>query len=240
MPKVIVTLAAYNEAENIVPVIAAIRRQGYACIVVDDGSRDGTGRIAEEAGAVVVKHNINLGQGYAFLTGLKTAVRHPGCEIIVSMDADGQHRPEDIPLFVERMERGHADIVIGSRILGGQDVDNPFLRKLMLPYVTRAVSWLSGYRHLTDAMCGFRTFRASSVRRHLAVFDSMLEAQYIAVEMFMRFGKAGLRIEEVPVHIASRRHGFSTKGVLRYGTGILYAAIKTLIDPGPPKGTKHW
>jgi glycosyltransferase involved in cell wall biosynthesis len=230
--KIIATLSAYNEAKNIRPVIAKILDQGYGCIVVDDGSRDATAQIAEEAGAIVVRHPVNLGQGYAVLTGLKAAIRHPGCEIVLEMDADGQHRPEEIRLFVERLEEGNADIVVGSRTLGRHGRDAPFLRRTMLPYVTWGINKLSGYR-ITDAMCGFRAFRASSLMKVLPLLDNMLEPQYLSAEMFIRFGRAGLVIDEVPVQVEQRSSGVSTKGMLRYGTGILKAALRTMIEAKP-------
>jgi glycosyltransferase involved in cell wall biosynthesis len=230
--KVIATLSAYNEAKNIRPVIARIRDQGYGCIVVDDGSRDATAQIADDAGAIVVRHPINLGQGYAVLTGLKAAIRHPECEIILEMDADGQHRPEEIRLFVERMQETKADIVVGSRPLGEHGGDAPFIRRTMLPYVTWGINKLSGYA-ISDAMCGFRAFRASSLMRVLPLLDHMLEPQYLSAEMFIRFGRCGLVIDEVPVHVDSRSSGVSTKGMLRYGMGILKAAVRTVIEAKP-------
>lgn len=228
--RVIATLSAYNEAKNIEPVIARILAQGYGCIVVDDGSRDDTARIAREAGAIVVRHLINLGQGVAVLTGIRAAMTYPDCEIALEMDADGQHRPEEIPLFVEKLDTTHADIVVGSRVLGQHGSDAPFLRRTMLPHVTRAVNKLSGYS-MSDAMCGFRAFRISSLRRVLPLLDQMLEPQYLSIEMYMRFGRAGLKIAEVPVHVDPRASGVSTKGMLRYGTGILKAAMRTILEP---------
>lgn len=233
-PKVVVTLAAYNEAENIPPVIAKIRALGFDCIVVDDGSKDATALVAEEAGAIVCRHKMNMGQGYAFVTGLKLALKL-GYDIIVSMDADGQHRPEEIPRFLERFETTHADVVIGSRVLGQQS-GAPFLRRVMLPYVTAAVNRLSGYK-VSDAMCGFRSFRARPLLRALPMFDAMLEPQYIAVELFIRFGRAGLSIGEVPVSIDPRGAGVSSKGLMRYGMGILKAAVRTMIEV-EPRGQK--
>ena len=229
---VTVTLAAHNEAKNIRPIIEKILAQGYRCIVVDDGSRDETAQVSEALGALVVRHSINLGQGYAVLTGMKVAMRQPDCDIVIEMDADGQHRPEEIRLFVERMQETGADIVVGSRVLGGHRWSRSSPRRIMLPYVTRLINELSGYR-LTDAMCGFRAFRRSSLAKLLPVLDVMLEPQYIAAEMFIRFGRAGLVITEVPVHVDERSSGISTKGLLRYGMGILKAILRTLIEPKP-------
>lgn len=228
----VVTLAAYNEAKNIGPVVAKIVHQGCRCVVVDDGSDDSTAEIAAREGAHVVGHAVNLGQGYALLTGLKVAIEEPGCEFIVEMDADGQHRPEEIPLFIQKLRETRADVIVGSRTLGGASPNAPFLRRALLPYVTWWINKLSGYE-LTDAMCGFRAFRRSSLVRVLPILDGMLEPQYIAAEMFIRFGRAGLAIIEIPVYIDHRNSGVSTKGMLRYGTGIFKSAVRGMIAARP-------
>ena len=225
----VVTLAAYNEAKNIGSLVRKIVGQGFTCVVVDDGSSDATATIAAAEGARVVRHAINLGQGHALLTGLKVAIKQRGCEFVVEMDADGQHRPEEIPAFVQKMRETHADVVVGSRILGAASRNAPLIRRAMLPYVTWCINKLSGYE-LTDSMCGFRAFRRESLSRVLPVLDAMLEPQYIAAEMFIRFGRIGFSIVEIPVHIDQRSSGMSTKGMLRYGTGVLKSAVRAVIE----------
>ena len=83
---------------------------------------------------------------------------------------------------------------------------------------------------MTDALCGFRAFKKESLLKVAPLLDSMLEPQYVAAEMFIRFAKAGLRVEEVPIHLTNRSSGYSYKGTVRYGFGILKAISKTLID----------
>ncbi len=230
MSSVVVTLQAYNEALNIEPVIKQILELGYKCVVIDDGSHDETIRISREAGASVVRHVVNLGQGFAVLTGLKVGVIDPDCEIVIEMDADGQHAPEDLPQFVEKMRNSDADIIVGSRILGTNQPNASFARKTLLPYYTHLVNWLTGFK-LTDTMCGMRAFRTSSLARVEPVLDEMIEPQYMAAEMFIRFSREGFTVEEVPVHIRDRTSGTSYKGMIRYGLGVLKAIFKTLIDP---------
>lgn len=226
--KVLVTLTALNEAANIARVINAVRENGYECILVDDGSSDGTRELSASLGAIVIRHSINLGQGYAVLTSFKAALAED-CDIIIEMDADGQHDPSQIPLFVEKMQKTGADIVVGSRILGSNYANAPFFRRTFLPHFTWIINRLTGYG-MTDSMCGFRAFRKESLAKVEGVLDSMLEPQYLAAEMFLRFARAGLKVEEVPIDLKERSSGGSYKGLARYGFGVLRAITRVLAD----------
>jgi glycosyltransferase involved in cell wall biosynthesis len=226
--KVLVTLTALNEAAHIASVINAIRGDGYQCILVDDGSSDGTHKVSASLGAMVIRHSMNLGQGYAVLTSFKAALEED-CDIIIEMDADGQHDPKQIPLFVEKMQETGADIVVGSRILGSNYANAPFFRKTFLPHFTWIINRLTGYR-MTDAMCGFRAFKKESLAKVEGVLDKMLEPQYGAAEMFLRFARAGLTVEEVPIDLKERTSGDSHKGLIRYGVGVLRAIVRVLAD----------
>jgi glycosyltransferase involved in cell wall biosynthesis len=225
---VVVTLTALNEANNIEKVINSIHKNNYQCVLVDDGSSDRTKQISKSLGAKVVRHCINLGQGYAVLTSFKAALMID-CDIIIEMDADGQHNPDEIPVFLKKFSKTNADIVVGSRILGSNHPDAPLFRKTFLPHFTWIINRLTGYK-MTDALCGFRAFKKDSLLKVAPLLDTMLEPQYIAAEMFIRFAKAGLTVEEVPIHLNNRSSGHSYKGFVRYGFGILKAIIKTLTD----------
>ena len=223
--KVVIIMPAYNEAENIAPVVGDAVARGYRCIVVDDGSTDQTGEIARGAGASVVRHRINLGQGIGVVTGLKAALLESS-DVIVEMDADGQHDPSEVPLFLEALVEGGHDIVVGSRLLGSNHGDAPLLRRLFLPCFTGLINVLTGYR-LTDAMCGFRAFRTTSLRRVANFLDGISEPQYLAAEHFIRLARQGLTATEVPVHLRDRTSGSSTKGTVRYGFGVLKAILRS-------------
>lgn len=235
MKHIIVTISAFNEARNLVSVLEAISRlkiEGYKIrtVVVDDGSKDDTADLARRHGCITVRHDVNLGQGYAVLTGFKMALMLCGPDdIVIEMDGDGQHLPEEIPLFVEKLENGDADIVVGSRILGDTHQNSPFFRRKFLPLYTDLINRLTGYR-LTDSMCGFRAFSAASLMKVDPILNDMLEPQYLAAEMFLRFSRAGLRTSEVPVRLKDREWGVSSKGLVRYGLGVLKAIIKTKFD----------
>src|SRR6266480_5277605 len=112
-PQVWVVIAAYNEAPVIASVVADVKRAGYCALVIDDGSTDATGAIAAEAGGIVVRHSINLGQGAGLQTGIEFALSE-GADVIVTFDADGQHRAADIAVLIDALARG-ADFALGSR-----------------------------------------------------------------------------------------------------------------------------
>lgn len=226
--KILVTLTALNEARNIGNIIKTITANGYQCLLVDDGSSDGTQTIAASLGATVIRHSINLGQGYAVLTSFKAALAED-CDIIIEMDADGQHNPSQIPLFIEKIKKTDADIIVGSRILGSNYERAPFFRKTFLPHFTWIINRLSGYS-MTDSMCGFRAFKKKSLGRVANLLDEMLEPQYLAAEMFLRFAKAGLTVEEVPIALKERSSGKSYKGLVRYGFGVIKAITRVLAD----------
>ena len=223
---VVVTIGVLNEEANLRDVLRKIPER-YDVIIVDDGSKDKTITIARETGAEIVKHVANLGQGFAVITGFKAALLNE-YDVIIEMDGDDQHDPSEIPKFIRKMEETGADIVVGSRIIGTNYDKAPFFRKTFLPYFTWIINKLTGY-NMTDSMCGFRAFRASSLRRVAHIFDDMLEPQYLAAEMFLRFSKEGLTVEEVPMNLHDRGFGLSYKGLFRYGFGVTRAIIRTLL-----------
>jgi glycosyltransferase involved in cell wall biosynthesis len=229
--------AALNEA-------VALRKMAknippnYDLFVVDDGSVDETELVARSAGAKVIRHCVNLGQGYAFISGIKAIITNKIKEYdyIVFLDADGQHNPSEIPMFIEKAKQKNLDVVVGSRILGSNYKGAPFTRKTFLPIYSNIINKLTGYK-MTDSMCGFRAFKVSALKKILYIFDQMLEPQYLASEMFIRFAKEGLTVGEIPIHMRDRTKGRSYKGTIRYGLGVLKAIIRTLVDKNYRKGT---
>lgn len=224
--KVGVTIGVLDEEANIGQVLDRVP-EGYDVLILDDGSTDSTVSIAEKYGAKIISHLTNLGQGFAVITSFKVAILND-YDVIIEMDGDGQHDPLEIPKFIKKMEETGADIVVGSRAIGTNYDKAPFFRKTFLPYFTWIINKLSGY-NMTDSMCGFRAFRASSLQRVAHIFDDMLEPQYLAAEMFLRFSKEGLTVEEVPINLHDRGFGFSYKGLFRYGWGVTRAIIRTLM-----------
>jgi polyprenyl-phospho-N-acetylgalactosaminyl synthase len=189
---VCVVCAAYNEAATIARVVTDLKRSGYQVVVVDDGSTDGTRHVASAADAVVVTHPINLGQGAALQTGIEYALSQ-GFDIIVTFDADGQHRVSDIPRLIEAL--GRADFALGSRFLGHTN-NLPALRRAVLQAATLFTRVTTGLR-LTDTHNGLRAM----TRRGAAMLRLRQNRMAHASEILAEIAKSGLRYVEVPVTI---------------------------------------
>ncbi len=192
-----VVIAAFHEAAVIREVAAEVAAGGWSCVVVDDGSRDDTAARAREAGASVVRHGVNLGQGAALQTGIEYALRR-GALAIVTFDADGQHCAEDIPALVDALATH--DIALGSRFLGKiEGASNS--RKKLLRTATMVSNKLSGLA-LTDAHCGLRAFRAEVAPKLRITQDRMAHAS----ELLAKIKHGALRVAEVPVTVRYTEH----------------------------------
>jgi polyprenyl-phospho-N-acetylgalactosaminyl synthase len=211
-PKVIAVIAAYNEAEAIGPVIQGLAPQVAEIVVVDDGSKDATADVARKAGAVVLRHPINRGQGAALQSGITLALAR-GAGIVVTFDADGQHVAADVPRLVTPVARGEADVALGSRFLGGTSNVPPLRRVLLKGAVlfTRLTTGLS----LTDAHNGLRAFSRRAAETIRIRQDRMAHASEIVTEI----AKHELRFVEIPITVLytdySRSKGQSALGAFR-------------------------
>jgi glycosyltransferase involved in cell wall biosynthesis len=153
----------YNEASVVGNVIEGLRKEFPHVVCVDDGSSDGSQDVARQAGAVVVQHPVNLGQGAALQTGIEYSLQDPDLDCIVTFDADGQHRVVDALAMADRIRSGEADVVLGSRFLDDRTQLTP-LKRLVLR--TAAVqSRLSTGMALTDAHNGLRAFSPNVARQ---------------------------------------------------------------------------
>ena len=189
-----VILAAYNEAAVIAAVISDLQRAGYRVVVVDDGSTDETANIAAKAGALVIEHPINLGQGAALQTGLDFALR-AGAEIVVTFDADGQHRAADIAGLVEALSAQGADFALGSRFLG-DSVNLPHSRRFLLKLATAFTRFTTGLS-ITDTHNGLRAMTRRGARSIQLRQNRMAHAS----EILHQIATSGLKYVEAPVTI---------------------------------------
>jgi glycosyltransferase involved in cell wall biosynthesis len=189
-----VVIAAYNEGAMIARVVADVRRAGYPVVVVDDGSRDDTADIAAAAGAEVVRHPFNLGQGAALQTGIDHALAQ-GAAFVATFDADGQHRVSEIPRLTDALVRERADFALGSRFLG-QAPNLPPLRRLMLQAATLFTRLTTGLQ-VTDTHNGLR----AKTRRGAAALRLRQNRMAHASECLSQIGSSGLRYVERPVTI---------------------------------------
>lgn len=209
-----VVIAAYQEGAVIRDVVAEIVAAGWSVVVVDDGSRDNTAERARLPGVHVLRHRINLGQGAALQTGIDYALRR-GAEVLVTFDADGQHRPEDIAVLVDALV--DAEVVLGSRFLGsieGGDLG----RRAMLRAARFVSNRLSGTK-LTDSHCGLRAFRASIAPKLRITQERMAHAS----ELLTKIASSGARVVEVPITVRYTAHS------KRKGQGSLQA-VRILFD----------
>ena len=224
---VLVCIPALNEAENLPAVIAdvpaTIGVMPTHILVIDDGSTDQTANIARAAGALVVSHPMSSGQGAALQTGYVVAERL-GVDIVVTLDADGQHDPAEMARLVEPIIADQADFVVGSRRMGEtvSESRESRTRDAGITVYTRLINVLGG-TNVSDIANGYRAIRAD--RLSAIVFT---EDQFHNPELLLGAARAGLRVMDVPVTIRPRASGVSKKGPnWRYGLGFLRVMLKT-------------
>ncbi len=192
---VAVIIPALNEAPVIAETVASVRDRFGVIILVDDGSTDDTGDAARAAGARVVRHAVNLGQGAALVTGIKAALTIPRVRYIVTFDADGQHRPEDAQALVERVREGDIDIALGTRFAGSR-VEASWLRRAVLKLAV-AYTKLDTGLPLTDTHNGLRAM-TRAFAQDLEFQDSGMGH---ASDILSHIADSGARWAEVPVQI---------------------------------------
>jgi polyprenyl-phospho-N-acetylgalactosaminyl synthase len=188
-----IVIAAFQEEEVIAPVLRAVAAKHPNVVVVDDGSPDQTATRAVAAGAVVLRHPFNLGQGAALQTGIDYALRR-GAKRIVTFDADGQHCTEDIDVLLSRLDEGF-DIVFGSRFLG-RTQNLPFSRRLLIKLAVIFTFCTTGLR-LTDTHNGLRAMTASTARKIRLRHNGMAHAS----EIFHLTASLRLNFAEAPVTV---------------------------------------
>jgi glycosyltransferase involved in cell wall biosynthesis len=193
--KITAILPAFNEEVSIGSMVLHTKQHADHVIVIDDGSKDRTSEFARLAGAEVIRHPRNLGKGKALKTGFDHVSKN-GCKIIITMDSDGQHDPEDIKKLVAPILTGEADIVNGSRYMSGTDKNTPFYRRIGQNILDGATNLNSGL-HITDTQSGFRAF----AKHTLPAFSFKSNGLAIESEMLMDAANAGFRIKEVDIGV---------------------------------------
>jgi glycosyl transferase family 2 len=222
--KIAILIPAYNEAENVGVVLDQIPAEVCGVrtevLVVDDGSRDGTGDVAAEHGALVARHVTNRGGGAALRTGYRLMVES-GAEIVVTLDADGQHRPDQMERLVKPILDGEVDMAHGSRVLGQAD-RNHFARELGIVFFNRLVSFITR-THVTDCSNGYRAVRTTVLPQLV-----LRQEQFHTSEFMIEAIKRGIPAKEIPITVEQRLHGHSKKpAVFRYGVGFANAIVRT-------------
>jgi len=215
-----VVIPAFREATVLGGVVARLRGVCQCVVVVDDGSRDDTGEAALAAGATVLTHVVNLGQGAALQTGIEYALRQ-GADYIFTFDADGQHSPDSLAIMAETMRTSGADIVLGSRWLGRAE-SMPAFRRLVLRVAVVFTRLHSGLA-ITDTHNGLRLFTRAAAARIQISQARMAHAS----ELLDQIGATGLKYAEAPVTIQyteySLRKGQKLSGAFRVLLDMFYA-----------------
>ncbi len=224
-------IPAYNEAAVIGEVAQNLLKQGYKQIViVNDGSRDNTADILKKIPIVALNHPINRGQGAAIATGIEYCVRQPDCRYIVTFDADGQHRLEDVEAMLKEIKASDVDIVLGSRFLSKKSEKMPVSRKIMLLGATLFLRFLYGLK-LSDAHNGLRLFKVEVARQVMPTVDNFVHAS----EIPYLIKRNRLRYIEMPVTIDYTEYSLSkgqkTSNFLRVGKyTILHKLLSIFFD----------
>lgn len=190
----------YNEATVIADVVEKTREVFPNIVCVDDGSSDGSAALAQAAGAHLVRHPVNLGQGAALQTGIDYALSDPGARYVVTFDADGQHQTADVLTMLDKMRTEDLDVVFGSRFLDGPS-EASALKRLVLKAAVGYTNMTTNTR-LTDAHNGLRVLSRPVAERLDITQNRMAHASEIVHEIgSMRIDGQPLRYGEVPVHV---------------------------------------
>ena len=216
MTHIAVILPAYNEEVAIGSMLLRTKQFADRVILVDDGSTDRTSEVARLAGFEFIRHPTNMGKGAALRTGFEAA---DGADVIVTMDADGQHDPGDIPKLPGAILAGEADVVNGSRYMNGTGKSTPAYRRLGQSVLDKATNLNSGLK-ITDTQSGFRAFSGGVIPS----FRFSQKGFGIESEMLADVANAGLRIKEVEVGV---RYDVdcSTENPVSHGVRVLLRVL---------------
>ena len=216
--KITIGIPAYNEEKNIASIITKLKKITDSIIVCDDGSSDMTSDISKNLGAIVITHKKNMGYGVA-INSIFQKAKELNIDLLVTFDADGQHRVEDIEKVVEPIKNNTADLVIGSRFLDKKS-NVPNYRKIGIKVITKITN-ASIKKKLTDSQSGFRAYN----KQVLSQISPSDIGMGISTEILIKSSSKGLRIMEVPVTILYSGDT-STHNPVSHGTSVLLSTIK--------------
>lgn len=222
-PKIIIAMPAYNEEKYIGSIVLQAQEYTSKVIVVDDGSTDRTAKIAKLAGATVIQHGENRGYGAAVQSILSEVKKNP-LDILVLLDADSQHNPDEIPILTKAISEGY-DLAIGSRKVHRENI--PKFRRVgqgILSFLTRILS----KSKLSDTESGFRAFS----RKAITILELQEKGMAISAETISEATAKGLRVTEVPIS-ATYVKDSSTLNPIRHGLGVLHRVIVMISERRP-------
>ncbi|MGB9760605.1 MAG: glycosyltransferase family 2 protein [Thermoproteota archaeon] len=228
-PFVVAAIPAFNEERTIAKVVILAQKYVDKVIVCDDGSSDLTGEIAKRLGAEVIRHERNMGKGVA-LRDLFRVAGSLNPDIVVTLDADGQHDPSEIPRLIEPIRKGEADFVIGSRYIKGAKMDAPLYRKFGLGLINFFNKKLMNSA-VSDTQSGFRAFTVKALEElKSAESDGFgIESEQVVLAI-----KKKLRIVEIPITIKYKGlPKTSKKSPLLHGSEIIATLLRLVVEEKP-------
>ena len=226
--KIAAGIPAFNEEKNIGLLVVELLKIVDYVIVCNDGSNDNTGIIAKKMGAVVVNHERNLGYG-AGIKSLFLKARELGVDVLVTLDADGQHRPEDVLTVLEPIKKHETDIVIGSRFLNQNQQQIPSYRKAGIKIITKLANTTLD-KTITDSQSGFRAYSSNVLSEIIPLEHGM----GVSNEILIKASKKGFTISEVPI-VVSYEGDTSTHNPVSHGMSVIFSTLKIISIENPFK-----
>lgn len=224
---IVAGIPAYNEEKTIAKVVLLTQKHVDRVIVCDDGSTDLTAEIAQKLGVVIIRHEKNLGYGAA-IQSLFEKAKSMNADVMLTLDADGQHNPEDIPKLLKPIEDNEADIVIGSRFLGGADKDIPRYRRIGIRVITRMSNGKVKGK-ISDAQSGFRAYSKKAIQG----LELQENGMGVSTEVLMKSGAQNLRVKEVSIGVSYKGLETSTHNPLRHGVNVVAAIFRLILFERP-------
>ena len=221
-------MPAFNESEKIEQIINKIKNKSDNIIICNDGSTDSTGIIAEKMGAIVINHEKNLGYGSA-IKSIFLKAKEIEADILITFDADGQHRVEDIQSVIQPIIDGDADIIIGSRFLKEHNTDMPKYRKIGIKTITNLTN-LGSEIKLTDSQSGFRAYH----KRVISHITPSENGMGVSTEILIKAKKEQFRIKEISIKV-SYEGDTSTHDPISHGVSVVLSTIKFISIEHPLK-----
>ena len=222
-PKVVVAMPAFNEERYIGTLVLKARKYADSVIVVDDGSRDGTAEIARLAGAFIIRHPENKGKGTA-IQSILDEVKKEIPDVLILLDADSQHDPDEIPRLIKPVLDGY-DLVVGSRKLEKNRI--PFLRRIGQKILLQSTRTLTRNK-ITDSESGFKAFS----RKAIAALELSQKGFAVESEMIAVAEEKNLKITEVPISVQYKGDS-STLNPIRHGLGVLTQIMGMISERRP-------
>jgi len=222
-PTIIAGMPAYNEGKYIGSLVVQVKQYVDQVIIVDDGSTDQTSKVAELAGATVVRHEKNRGYGSA-IRNLLAEAKKRNADILVILDADSQHNPDEIPSLIKAISEGF-DVVIGSREMQ-RNVIAPYRR--MGQKVLRRLTYIASRKKLSDTESGFRAYSSKA----MTTLELKEKGMAVSSEIVSEATAKGLKITEVPISVIYTEDG-STLNPIRHGFGVLHRIIVMISERRP-------